>query len=235
MSSSTGRGELGVEHPGRGRYARWRALSVPQPRAWGLIVAACLLVGYQLVAYWAISHGAAGAWVALVPLLAAAAIGWRTRWRWPLLALALGLATWLWLRPGRAPATLLATHVAVYLGLLWLFLRTLRAGREPLVTGIAQRVRGGTLPAEVVSYTRRVTQAWCIFFACMAAASIALFVFAPLAVWSLFANLLNLPLVAMMFLAEYCVRVTRLPHLQHFPITAAARAFRTGQRDAPPG
>jgi uncharacterized membrane protein len=235
MSSSTGRGELDAPQQADGRRARWRGLSVPQLRAWALIAAACILIGYQLVAYWTLSHGAAGAWVVLVPLLAAAAVGWRTRWRWPLLALALGVGMWLWVRPGRAPAALLAVHVSIYLGLLWLFARTLRQGREPLVTGIARRVRGGTLPPEVVGYTRRATQAWCIFFACMATASTALFVFAPLPVWSLFANLLNLPLVAMMFLAEYCVRIMCLPHLQHSPITAAARAFRTGERDVPPG
>jgi uncharacterized membrane protein len=183
--------------------------------------------------YWAIRRGAAGAWVVLMPLLAVVAVVWRTRLRWPVLAFAAGAAVWLWLLPGSAPGTLAVVHVGVYLGLLWLFARTLRRGREPLVTGIARRVRG-TLPLEVVGYTRRVTQAWCMFFACMALASAALFLLAPLAAWSLFANLLNLPLVAAMFLVEYGVRITRFRHLQHFPITAAARAFRVGRRDAPP-
>jgi uncharacterized membrane protein len=199
-----------------------------------MIAAACVLIGYQLAVYWALARGTAAAWMVLVPLLAAGVVAWRTRLRWPVLAVALGAGIWLWVRPGWAPATLLAVHVSIYLGLLWLFVRTLRHGREPLVTRIARRVRGGALPLEVIGYTRRVTQAWCIFFACMAMASTALFAFAPLPVWSLFANLLNLPLVVVMFLAEYGVRITRLRHLQHSPITAAARAFRAGERDAPP-
>jgi len=235
MSSSIGPGEHDAGKHSRTWLARCGALTVTQLRAWGVIAAGCVLIGYQLLVYRALAHGAAGAWVVLVPLLAVAAVTWRTRLRWPVLAVAIGAGIWLSMRPGNAPVTLLAVHVSVYLGLLWLFARTLRQGREPLVTRLARRIRGGALPLEVLSYTRRVTQAWCIFFACMAAASIALFVFAPLPAWSLFANLLNLPLVAMMFLAEYCVRITRLRHLHHFPITAAARAFRAGERDAPPG
>ena len=200
----------------------------------GLIAAACALVAYQLLAHRALARGAAGCLGC-----PGAAAGSRRCWpggpacAGPLLLLAAGAGLWLWTRPGNTPGALLAMHVGVYLGLLWLFARTLRHGREPLVTGIARRVRG-VLPPEVVGYTRRVTQAWCIFFACMAVASVVLFLFAPLPAWSLFANLLNLPLVAAMFVAEYLVRITRFRHLQHFPITAAARAFRAGGRDAPP-
>ncbi len=234
MSSGTARGEPGAGHASRHGLARCRPLSARQARKLGVIAAACGLIGYQLLVYWALARGAAGSWMALAPLLAATVLGWRTRARWPALLLAAGAAIWLWARPGNTPGTLLAEHVGVYLGLLWLFARTLRRGREPLVTQIAQRVRG-VLPPEVASYTRRVTQAWCVFFAAMAAASTALFLYAPLPVWSLFANLLNLPLVAAMFLAEYVVRITRFRHLRHFPISAAARAFRTGGRDAPPG
>jgi len=234
MSSGTGRGEDGAGHWSRHWLARCRALSALGRGAWGVVAAACVLIGYQFLAHWTFARGAAGAWVALVPLVAAVVLAWRTRLRWPLAVLAAGVAIWLWARPASTPGTLLAVHVGIYLGLLWLFARTLRRGREPLVTGIARRVRG-VLPPEVASYTRRVTQAWCVFFACMAGASTALFLLAPLAVWSLFANLLNLPLVIAMFVAEYLVRITRFRHLKHFPITAAARAFRAGERNAPPG
>jgi uncharacterized membrane protein len=234
MSNGTGRGEHGAGHWSRNWLARCRSLSAPGGGTWGLIAAACVLIGYQFLAHWALARGAAGSGVALAPLLAAAVLAWRTRLRWPVALLAAGAGIWLWTRPGNAPGALLAVHVGVYLGLLWVFARTLRSGREPLVTGIARRVRG-VLPAEIAGYTRRVTQAWCVFFACMAAASTALFLLAPLPVWSLFANLLNLPLVVAMFVAEYLVRITRFRHLQHFPITAAARAFRVGERDVPPG
>jgi uncharacterized membrane protein len=214
MSSVTGRGE----------------------HAWWLAAAVCGLIGYQVLAYRALAQGAAGSWVALVPLLAAVGLTWRTRLRWPLVVLAAAAGIWLWTRPAGVAGALLAVHLSVHLALLWMFARTLRRGREPLVTGIARRVRGD-LPPEVARYTRRVTAAWCAFFAGMAATSLLLFLFAPLPVWSLFANLLSLPLVVSMFVAEYLVRITHLRHLRHFPITAAVRAFRqrTGTRDAPPG
>lgn len=233
MSSGTGRGEPGAGDASRDWLARCRSLSARQAGKLGVIAAACGLIGYQLLAYWALARGAAGSWLALAPLLAATVLGWRTRARWPALVLAAGAVIWLWARPGNTPEMLLAEHVGVYLGLLWLFARSLRRGREPLVTGLARRVRG-VLPPGVASYTRHVTQAWCVFFASMAAASTALFLYAPLPIWALFANLFNLPLVAAMFIAEYLVRITRFRHLRHFPISAAARAFRAGGRDAPP-
>jgi uncharacterized membrane protein len=49
----------------------------------------------------------------------------------------------------------------------------------------------------------------------VAAASALLFALAPLGVWSLFANLLTLPLVAAMFVAEFLVRMRVCPELGH--------------------
>jgi uncharacterized membrane protein len=124
-------------------------------------------------------------------------------------------------------------HVSAYLSLLWMFARTLRPGAVPLATRIAQSVRGA-LPPELIAYTRRVTQAWCAFFGLMAALSVALFAMAPLPAWSAFANLLNLPLVGLMFAGEYAWRVWRYRHLPHASIFAAIRAFRRWS-GAPPG
>src|SRR5262245_43908606 len=190
MSSNTAHDERRPSPPGR-----WRWPGTHQPGKWGLIAAACCLAGYQLVVHWQLARGGAGPWIALTPLTAAVLLAWRSALRWPVALLASAGAAWLWLRPGTVPGTLLAVHVAIYLGLLCMFARTLQRGREPLVTVIARRVRGG-LPPEIAGYTRRVTQAWCVFFAGMAMASAALFLFAPLPVWSFFANLLNLPLIA---------------------------------------
>lgn len=105
---------------------------------------------------------------------------------------------------------------------LWFFGRTLAPGREPLVTAIARFVHG-TLTPEIERYTRGVTVAWCAFFAGMAAVSIALAALAPLAVWSLFANLLAYPLVALMFAGEYAVRRRRFPDYRHVPPAVLAR------------
>ena len=117
-------------------------------------------------------------------------------------------------------------HIGAHTLLLWIFGRSLRAGREPVVTLIARHVHGGYLPPDIELYTRRVTWAWCIYFAANAAVSIMLFVFAPLSVWSWFANVLNVPLILLMFAAEYVYRVWRYPNFSHASFFTAIRAAR---------
>src|SRR5579872_7013024 len=75
------------------------------------------------------------------------------------------------------------THWAIYGGLLLTFGLTLRPGREPLVTAMARKLHGA-IPDELAVYTRRVTVAWCCFFAAQLTTSITLFLFAPLVIWS---------------------------------------------------
>jgi uncharacterized membrane protein len=100
------------------------------------------------------------------------------------------------------------THWGIYASLLAAFGLTLRAGREPLITAMARRMHG--LTPELESYTRKVTIAWTLFFATQLSLSVALFCLAPLVVWSFFVNILDLPLVALMFAAEYAVRLRSL-------------------------
>ncbi|HEY1857076.1 hypothetical protein [Acidocella sp.] len=97
-------------------------------------------------------------------------------------------------------------HWAIYSGLFLMFARTLRRGREPLITAMARRMHGD-LSGELALYTRRVTIAWACFFAVQLVTSIALFCFAPLVVWSFFVNILDIPLVVAMFSAEYACRL----------------------------
>jgi uncharacterized membrane protein len=99
-------------------------------------------------------------------------------------------------------------HAMAYLALLALFAASLQPGREAVITILARRSRG-RLPAEVVRYTRRVTWAWCWFFAAQLVGSLTLLLFAPLYLWSLFINLCNLPLVGVMLCAEYVYRQWR--------------------------
>jgi uncharacterized membrane protein len=77
-----------------------------------------------------------------------------------------------------------------------------------VVTTLARRSRGH-LPDDVVRYTRRVTWAWCGFFAAQLLASALMLAFAPLHVWSWFINLGNLPLIGVMVCAEYIYRQWR--------------------------
>jgi uncharacterized membrane protein len=119
-------------------------------------------------------------------------------------------------------------HAAVNLFLLWYFARTLRAGRQALVTRLALRVHG-SLPPEMVAYTRSVTLAWCGFFAGQVAVSMLLLAFAPLEIWSMFVNLINVPLIALMFAGEYLYRTLRFPN---HPRASIARVLRAYAEDA---
>jgi uncharacterized membrane protein len=52
-----------------------------------------------------------------------------------------------------------------------------------------------------------------------------LFEFAPLRVWSLFVNFLSLPLILLMFVAEYAVRRRVLPKVQRNGLIATLRVY----------
>lgn len=123
----------------------------------------------------------------------------------------------------------LAQHVGINVVLGLVFGRSLIGPRQPLCTMFAGRVHEHMTPL-IVRYTRQITVAWTVFFFAMAALSVLLFAFAPREAWSLFANILTLPLVAAMFVAENEVRKRVLPPQDQFGILAAVRAFRAAMR-----
>jgi uncharacterized membrane protein len=99
-------------------------------------------------------------------------------------------------------------HAMTYLALLALFAASLQPGREAVITVLARNARG-RLTAEMLRYTRRLTWVWCGFFLAQLVGSLTLLLFAPLYVWSLFINLCNVPLLVVMFCAEYAYRQWR--------------------------
>ncbi len=107
-------------------------------------------------------------------------------------------------RPGLVSALLLS-HSAVYGGLALVFGRSLRRGREPLVTTMARRAEPA-LTEPMRAYTRSVTWLWALYGVAQVALSLLLLSLAPLRVWSMFVNLLDLPLLAATFVAEYGFR-----------------------------
>jgi len=192
-----------------------------------------LLVGYPLLAHYTNESGHSanlGALVAIAPvLLIALLLAWRSARRlamlgatllscgvlwfaWPALERHFGLVYWL-------------QNMAMQLILFMTFARTLMAGRQPLCTRFAEAMHAPLTPRHQI-YTRQVTLAWSLFFAAMTLASTLLFFLAPLPTWSIFANFLTLPLVALMFIAEYGVRRYVLPEAQNMNILDAVRAFR---------
>jgi uncharacterized membrane protein len=101
---------------------------------------------------------------------------------------------------------------------------SLLGARVALCTQLADKVHGPLTPQEV-RYTRRVTAAWALFFILVTAATVGLFLFAPLRIWSLFANFCVLPLIGLMFVAEYAVRRRALPQVPRRGILAAVRVY----------
>lgn len=117
-----------------------------------------------------------------------------------------------------------ASHAAIHGGLLALFGGSLRRGRTDLVTGMAERLRGDLTPA-MRRYTRGVTRAWCAFFALQLLVSAGLGLLAPAGLWSLFVNVLDAPLVALMFLGEHAARRLAFPGYRHASIAEVVHAF----------
>ena len=173
----------------------------------------------------------------------------------PLVALALLLA---WRSPQRSWMMLvfMAGCVALYAATGWLvqhyswvfllqhvgmqalfglaFGHTLRSSQTPLVSRLAALVHGQLSPA-LARYTRQVTWAWTLYFSTMTVVSLLLFWLAPVAVWSVFANLLSLPLLILMFVAEYGVRVCLLsPSERTGPIQAIRTYLQASPGALPP-
>ena len=192
-----------------------------------------LIAGYALISHLvSIAPPPAGfgtVLFAVLPLLAVImAIGWHAH-RWLALAVCAVVAIALWHQAdqiGRhVPMVYLLQNVSTNAALMVIFGASLRHGHVPLVSRFAAMVRGSPLAPAIERYTRRVTLAWTLFFATMIVASVGLHVTTPVEVWSVFANLLMLPLIGMMFVVEYAIRRRVLRDFPHSPISASIRLW----------
>lgn len=198
-----------------------------------------LALAYPLLAHWA-SHDGSG-WAAaialtdLVLVLLLEALLRPRAWAWALFALVLA-ALAAAARTPLAQMLLLAPPVLFLALLAWIFGRTLRAPRHPLITRIVAPLHGHaveTLPADLYRYTRNLTLAWTLLFVALAAVNAGLAVVAvpdgvlarlgyvavdpapawtvPRERWSLIANLLNYGVVGGFFVGEYVLRRRYFP------------------------
>ena len=69
------------------------------------------------------------------------------------------------------------------------------------------RVKEPDLPPQAVRYTRRVTQAWCIFFLVNGSIALATTLWASPSVWSLYNGVIAYLLMGVLFVGEYIVRL----------------------------
>jgi len=68
------------------------------------------------------------------------------------------------------------------------------------------RLHEPSIPPAAVGYTRRVTQVWCVFFACNGSVALYTALFASIAQWSFYNGFLAYVLMGILFAGEYCAR-----------------------------
>ncbi|HST45386.1 MAG TPA: ketosynthase [Luteimonas sp.] len=194
-----------------------------------LAIQIVLAAAYALFAHAASATGdaryALAALLALVLMLLVAALAARRAWAWIALPVLVG-GCWLLYRAGLAGLPLLLVPVAFVVVIAWLFARSLRSPHGPLITRILAGLEGvpwREVPAELRTYTRRLTAAWAGVLGAMGACNLALALVAspgglleslgvapPFTItrtqWSWFANLLNYGVVGGFFIGEYVLR-----------------------------
>lgn len=196
------------------------------------VAAACaLLAAYTGLSHYCNVHGIRGLGGVLAltpPLVLGLCLLWRAAPAWiagPLtMAAALLLYYWWPQLEKKFSMVYLLQECGMYGLLAFGFGRSLGPGDTALCTRLADRLHGPLTPREL-RYTREVTAAWAIFFAALTLAILSLYLFAPLAIWSLFVNFIALPLVALMFVAEYAVRRQALPETRRRGILESMRIF----------
>lgn len=208
-------------------------------QVWRIVATGALFVAWAIAAHLGSAGvGSAGfnAGVAVLPLFVAlGALLWQARSLAVLLgglAMALAAVVWAWpqLRDN-VPGLYYLQHLGSHLALGVLFGKTLWGPGDALITGMARHIFGNGISERKVRYTRQVTAAWAVYFFANALVSTGLFLWAPLEVWSIHANLLTGPLIALMFLGEHLVRKRMLPVHERPSIVSVVRAYRqrTGQ------
>jgi uncharacterized membrane protein len=187
---------------------------------------------YSILSHYSTSHPQArdlGAALALAPMLT---VGFVLIWRWSGAPQALFAAAAVWILLHYYWPLFTQNFTLVYLiqqcgfyAIMALgFGRSLRRGCVPLCTKFADKLHG-PLTVRELGYTRSVTMAWVIFFMLNLAATLLLFEFAPLRIWSLFVNFCALPLILLMFAAEYAVRHLALPTRPRSGLMATLRVY----------
>lgn len=130
-----------------------------------------------------------------------------------------------WTDERSARAVYLLEHAGIHASLAVAFGGTLRAGRRPLISILAERVHGTLQPA-MHRWTRQVTWAWSIYFAVVTVLSCAAFWLASWAQWSTFAYALTPVCTAAMFVGEYLMRYRLNPQFPRVSLAQMVNAYR---------
>ena len=204
-------------------------------RAVRWIAIAAGAIGYPVLAHYSATTSAAttfpslGVAVSLAPSLAILIwLTWRSPMRRVMLLLCAVVGVLLWGVWGVLERNFswvyFLQHAGAYVMLATAFGVTLARGRQPLCTRFAEAVHGSLTPEEV-RYSRQVTLAWMLFLLAISLISSVLFFFVSIEVWSVFANFLSFPLILLMFVVEYLIRLRKLPHQKKHSIMDGMLAY----------
>jgi uncharacterized membrane protein len=204
---------------------RWR-------RRLQIAAVAVFIIAYAGLSHYSNSNTQARDLATLLALAPMLALGCLMVWRWNGLLFAAFLTAAVLLLLGHYWSLLIAEFSIVYLiqqcGFYVLmaltFGRSLFKGRVPLCTEFADKIHGPLSDLEL-RYTRNVTWAWVLFFLGNLGVTFILFAFASLRTWSFFVNFISLPLVLLMFVAEFAVRRRVLPQVQRHGLIATLRIY----------
>ena len=199
--------------------------------AWSLGLAVVGVLAYAAVSHALMTQAAASPWTAGVllgpPWVALAVFAWRARRRLlvalvvvALAALAVALA-----RGSVASMSLayLLQHAGIHVALGSAFAASVH-GTDSLIGRLAARVHPLTPAMQL--WTRRVTQAWALYFFAMAAASVAVWLTGSLARWSWLASF-GTPLgAAALFVGEHRLRYRLHPEFERASLLDVMRAWR---------
>lgn len=172
------------------------------------------------------------AFVALVMLVAAVffrPLSAPKLWAWLLLIAVAVLLDLLMHTSGGLYAVYLPSLV-MPAALFGVFAGSLRAGREPLIQGVARISRGGVLPDDLAHYTRRLTLIWALVFVAMFVAALGLIALGRIEAWSLLTNVLNYLLIALLVAGEHAYRRWRFPQHRHEGLIAHIRTVARSRR-----
>ena len=175
---------------------------------WARRAATLLWLAYPLLAMWGLQR-LGPRWLAVVVGLALLArtllphsarrsllpAGW-------LLAGGLALAVLAWAANDAVPLKLYP--VAMNAALLAVFGYSLR--RPPSAVERIARLARPDLSAQGVAYTRRVTQAWCVFFALNGSVALVITLFCSDSAWAIYNGGIAYGLIGLLFAVEWLVR-----------------------------
>ena len=126
-----------------------------------------------------------------------------TSFQWVTTAVAVAMAVAVWV--SNEAFVLRFYPVLINATLLAIFARSLAL--PPTIIERLARLTDPDLPPHAVAYTRKVTVAWCVFFAMNGTAALATTLFASMEIWTLYNGLIAYVLMGAMFVVEYPIRV----------------------------